>query len=112
VVKAFTTIPMETLDTSAEKLRSAGAQIFVAGADKEARDVVAALGRDLGFESVDLGGGGTAMRMAEALGDAIRFLMFEGADGFNRNIGIRKMPEPDLGLVGGGKQPSTSSDGV
>jgi 8-hydroxy-5-deazaflavin:NADPH oxidoreductase len=112
VVKAFTTIPMETLDTSAEKLRSSEAQIFVAGADKEARDVVAALGRDLGFESVDLGGGGTAMRMTEALGDAIRFLMFEGADGFNRNIGIRKMPEPDLGLVGGGKQPSTSSDGV
>jgi hypothetical protein len=40
------------------------------------------------------------------------FLCLRGADGFNINIGIRKMPEPDLGLVGGGKQPSTSSDGV
>jgi 8-hydroxy-5-deazaflavin:NADPH oxidoreductase len=100
VVKAFMIIPMETLDTSAGTLRKDRAQIFVAGADEEARVVVKGLAADLGFESVDLGGGGTAMRVAEALGDAVRFIIIDGGLGVGVNIGIRMLGKPDLGLVG------------
>src|SRR6201999_603414 len=81
VVKAFTTIPMETLDTPADSLLKSGAQIFVAGGDLEAREIVARLAKDLGFGVIDLGYGSTAMRVAESLGDCIRYIMIDGGLG-------------------------------
>ena len=100
VVKAFNTVAMEALDTSERALREAGAQIFVAGADDGSRKVVRDVAADLGWRSVDLGGGPTAMRAAEALGDVIRFAMIDGKLGGRANIRIDTLPAPDLGQIG------------
>lgn len=100
VVKAFNTIAMEALDTSAERLRDAGAQIFVAGGDEEARGVVGRIAGALGWIVVDLGEGPTAMRCVEALGDVIRYAMIAGKMGGRANVRIGMLPEPDLGQVG------------
>lgn len=61
IVKCFNTIAMEVLDTSPESLRQANAQVFVAGGDEDVRGKVKELASELGFVSVDLGGGETAM---------------------------------------------------
>ena len=101
LVKAFNTIAMEALDTSPDALRQARAQIFVAGQDEDARGQVKQLASELGFESVDLGGGRAALRVAEALGDAVRFVMIDGGRGGRANIAIQTLPEPTLGSTGG-----------
>ena len=99
IVKCFNTIPMETLDVPAENLRASGAQVFVASNDKEAAKTVASLADDIGFNVVHLGGGPTAMRSADALGDVIRFILIDG--GMNgANIGIRTVHTASLGIVG------------
>lgn len=101
VVKCFNTVAMEAFDTSAESLRQAHAQVFVAGQDENARKEVRGLASELGFASIDLGGGKTAMRVAEALGDAVRFVMIDGGRGGRANIAIQTLPAPDLNLIGG-----------
>ncbi|KAI9883280.1 MAG: hypothetical protein M1823_004959 [Watsoniomyces obsoletus] len=101
IVKAFNTIPMEALDTSADKLRQANAQIFLAGGPPDARRQVEDLAGELGFASMDLGEGKTAMRIADALGDAVRFVMIEGKKGGRANIAINTLPAPDLNSTGG-----------
>lgn len=100
VVKALNTVAMETLDTSPGRLREAGAQVFVAGDDGNAKQVVSRLLDDLGFEAVDLGAGPVATRAAEALGDAIRLLMIGAKRGSRANLQLRMLPEPDLGSIG------------
>lgn len=100
VVKALNVVAMEALDTDAESLRVAGAQVFVAGDDAEAKQVVAGLLGELGFEAVDLGAGPVAMRAAEALGDVIRLLMIGAKRGGRVNLQLRTLPEPDLGSIG------------
>lgn len=100
VVKAFNTVAMEALDTSADALRQAQAQIFVAGHDEGARRQVKELAGELGFSAVDLGGGKTAMRIADAPGDAIRFVMIDRGYGGRANIAIQTLPAPDLGYIG------------
>lgn len=100
LVKCFNTIAMEVLDTSSESLRQANAQIFVAGHDEDARGQVKELASELGLASIDLGGGKTAMRVAEALGDAVRFVMIYGGRGGRANIAIQTLPAPDLNLIG------------
>ncbi|MBC7801162.1 MAG: NAD(P)-binding domain-containing protein, partial [Gemmatimonadaceae bacterium] len=50
VVKALNVVAMETLDTDPAALRAAGAQVFIAGADADAKAVVARLMGELGFE--------------------------------------------------------------
>ncbi len=101
VVKCFNTIAMEVLDTSAEALRKARAQIFVAGASDDARRQVAALAAELGFEATDLGAGKTAMRAAAALGDVVRFCIMGWGMGGRANIAVNLLPEPDLNAIGG-----------
>ena len=100
VVKAFNTVAMEALDTSAERLRTTNAQIFLAGNDSNARETVKQLASGLGFECTDLGPGKVAMRMTEALGDVIRFIIIDGQQGGRANICVRTLAEPDLNLVG------------
>ncbi len=101
IVKAFNTVAMEALDTSADRLRQANAQIFLAGGTPDARRQVEQLTGELGFASVDLGEGKTAMRMADALGDVVRFVMIEGKKGGRANIAINTLPAPDLNATGG-----------
>ena len=101
VVKAFNTIAMEALDTSPTRLREAGAQIFVAASGpSNVRALALQLVESLGFEPVDLGNGATPMRIAEALGDALRWLIIENKKGGRANLGLRMLPSPDLGIVG------------
>ena len=99
VVKCFNTIPMGTLDVPTENLRASGAQVFVASNDEEAAKTVTSLAEDIRFNMVHLGGGPTAMRAADALGDVIRFILIDaGAKG--ANIGIRMVHTASLGIVG------------
>ncbi|MEL6964024.1 MAG: NAD(P)-binding domain-containing protein [Pseudomonadota bacterium] len=100
IVKALNTIAMETFDTSAELLRSAGAQTFLAGDDPSAKSDVGDLMLDLGFEPVDLGAGVAAMRAAEALGDVIRLLMIDGGYGGRAHLSLTRLPDPDLATIG------------
>ena len=100
VVKAFNVVAMEALDTSPEKLRAAGAQVFVAGTEADAKQVVSGLLQELGFEAVDLGAASVAMRAAEALGDVVRLLMIGAGMGGRVNLQVRLLPEPDLGRIG------------
>ncbi|MEM9013425.1 MAG: NAD(P)-binding domain-containing protein [Pseudomonadota bacterium] len=100
VVKAFNTIAMETFDTAPKALREAGAQVFLAGGDAEAKRLVEAFARDLGFRSVGLGDGPAALRAAEALGDVIRLLMIDGGHGGRANLQLAMLPKPALGAIG------------
>ncbi len=100
VVKAFNTIAMEAFDTTPEKLREAGAQVFLAGNDADAKEAVARIAHDIGFGSVDLGSGAAAMRAAEALGDVIRLLIIDGGHGGRAHLGFSMLPEPDLDTIG------------
>ncbi len=100
VVKAFNTVAMEALDIAPDALRGAGAQIFVAGADEDARKTAADIAAALGWAAVDLGGGPTALRAAEALGDVVRFAMIAGGLGGMANIRIDKLPAQMLGQIG------------
>jgi predicted dinucleotide-binding enzyme len=100
VVKALNVVAMEALDTSPDKLRAAGAQVFVAGNNADAKQVVSGLLGELGFEAVDLGTGPVAFRAAEALGDVVRLLMIGAGRGGRANLQVRSLPEPDLGSIG------------
>ncbi len=100
VVKALNVIAMETLNTSPELLRGAGAQVFIAGDDSKAKQTVIDLMGQLGFEAVDLGAGPVAVRAVEALGDVVRLLMIDGGRGPQVNLQLRPLPVPDLHSVG------------
>jgi len=100
VVKALNVVAMEALDTDPEKLRVAGAQVFVAGNDATAKQMVSGLLDELGFEAVDLGAGPVSMRAAEALGDVIRLLMIGAKQGWRANLQLRMLPDSDLGSIG------------
>lgn len=100
VVKALNVVAMEALDTSPGKLRAAGAQVFVAGDNADAKQVVSGLLGELGFEAVDLGAGPVAMRAAEALGDVIRLLMIGAGRSGRANLQVRLLPDPDMGSIG------------
>lgn len=100
VIKAFNTVAMETFNTSAERLRQSGAQIFVAGAGQDARRQIMDMAAVLGFASFDLGEGKLAMRSAEALGDVIRYCMIDKGAGGRANIAIHLLPSPDMDVVG------------
>ncbi|MEL6279765.1 MAG: NAD(P)-binding domain-containing protein [Pseudomonadota bacterium] len=101
VVKALNTIAMESFDTSPERLRLAGAQTFLAGDDEDAKRDVGDLVEQLGFTPVDFGRGGPAMRAVEALGDAVRLLMIDGARGGRAHLAAITLPDPDLETIGG-----------
>lgn len=101
IIKAFNTVAMEALDISADAIRSSGAQIFIAGGGGLGRAAARRLVEELGFEALDLGDGKMAMRMAEAAGDLVRFLMINRGMGGEANLGVRMLPEAaQLGLVG------------
>lgn len=93
VIKAFNTIPLEALDTSIEAVRKAGAQAFIAGGKEgdgkdEERAAVLGLIQALGFEVIDLGTSRTALRVADAMGDVVRFIMIDVGFGSTANLGI------------------------
>ncbi len=100
VVKALNLVAMETLDTSPDKLRAAGAQLFIAGADGAAKAVVGDLLSELGFEAIDVGADAVALRAVEALADVLRLLMIAGGKGARANLQLRMLPEPDLDAIG------------
>jgi predicted dinucleotide-binding enzyme len=100
VVKALNLVAMETFNTSPEQLRASGAQIFIAGAHEPAKQIVAQLAAELGFDSVDVGAGRAAFRAVEALADVLRLLMIDRGKGARANLQLRLLPEPDLQDVG------------
>jgi len=100
VVKAFNTIAMDSFGATPESLRGAGAQTFLAGADGEAKSIVARLAGELGFEAIDLGTSAASFRAAEALGDIIRLLMIYRGMGGRAHLRVTQLPEPVLGVIG------------
>ena len=101
VVKAFNLIAMESFDIAPDDLRTAGAQVFLAGNDVEAKEAVGRLAADLGFDSVDIGQGAAAFRAAEALGDVIRLIMIDGGKGGRAHLRLVDLPAPSLDSIGG-----------
>ena len=104
VVKAFTTLPMEVFALSPEKVREAGVQIFLAddgSGGNEAKNVCGQLIEELGFVAVDLGSGAMAMRMAEVMGDVMRYCLGRGAGrGMMSHLGVKGLPDADLNIIG------------
>jgi predicted dinucleotide-binding enzyme len=74
VVKGFNTVVMRLLNEDPERLRSSGAQVFLAGDDAEAKQVATTLAADIGLSAVDLGGLEAAW-MAEVMADTFRQAM-------------------------------------
>ncbi len=85
VVKAFNTVVMRLLRENPELLREAGAQVFLAGSDSEAKAVAAGLAADAGLGAVDLGGLEAAW-MAEALADTFRQAMATSPAGWRQAV--------------------------
>ncbi|MDJ0740628.1 MAG: NAD(P)-binding domain-containing protein [Gammaproteobacteria bacterium] len=75
VVKALNNQAMEVFNADAEALRSAGIQGFIAGDDADAKDVVAALLRDIGLTPVDFGALSNAW-LLEVQADILRTYLF------------------------------------
>ena len=85
VVKAFNTVVMRLLREDPERLRAAGAQVFLAGDDAEAKAVAAALAAEAGLGAVDLGGLEAAW-MAEVLADTFRQAMATSSAGWRQAL--------------------------
>lgn len=93
IMKAFNTVAKEALDTSVKKLRETHAQVFAAGLKpSKTRAFAIQSNEEFGFEAVDLGDAPTAMRVAEAMEDAVMYIMVENKKGGMANIGIRFLP--------------------
>jgi len=85
VVKAFNTVVMRLLKEDPERLRSSGAQVFLAGDDAEAKTVAATLAADIGLGAVDLGGLESAW-LAETMADAFRQAMRTSPAGWRQAL--------------------------
>lgn len=85
VVKAFNTVVMRLLRENPERLRAAGAQVFLAGDDAEAKTVAAALAADAGLGAVDLGGVEAAW-LAETMADTFRQAMKTSPAGWRQAL--------------------------
>jgi predicted dinucleotide-binding enzyme len=81
VVSAFNTVPSEVLfDVFASRGGARPPQVIICGDDARAKDLVAGLARDIGFEPVDVG----SLRMArysEPFTMLIGWLAYEGPNG-------------------------------
>jgi predicted dinucleotide-binding enzyme len=85
VVKAFNTVVMRLLREDPERLRTSGAQVFLAGDDAAAKAVAAGLAAETGLGAVDLGGLDAAW-MAEALADTFRQGMKTSSAGWRQAL--------------------------
>lgn len=74
VVQAFNTIPQPVFEYSTAERRHHGISVFVAGDDDKARQTVAALAQELGFNPVDLGPLRRSI-FAQQLADVLRYLL-------------------------------------
>ncbi len=101
LVKCFNTMAMEVFDHEPAELASFGVTAFIAGADEEARAVVARLARDIGLSPLDLGGSDNA-DLVEMQADFIRAAMF-GHGKFLFTSQIREIPAASEPRFGGRK---------
>ena len=85
VVKGFNTVVMRLLAEAPERVRASGAQVFLAGNDARAKQIVATLARDVGLGAIDLGGLDAAW-MAEALADTFRQGMAASPAGWRQSV--------------------------
>ena len=105
VYKAFTTVPMEIFALEEDARRKLKVQAFLAslndtdpGALHRAKAVVGTLG----FEPVDLGTGPQAVRMAEMMGDVMRFCLSRGAgNGAWSHLSISGVEPASIDSIGG-----------
>ena len=105
VFKVFNTLPQEVFAYDAEGLRKEGVQVFIAGVEEtskiELKDCLKKIVGDMGFEAVDLGSGPQSARMAEMMGDVVRFCLMKGVgNGAWSHIGVRGMPEVSTDAIG------------
>ncbi|OZB95187.1 NADPH-dependent F420 reductase [Paenibacillus sp. XY044] len=83
VVRAFHTLPWEVL--AKPRYEEGNATVFLSGEDTEAKDTVARLSRDIGLDSVDVGGSGNMERIETGIGMLWQALSPQ----FGRDFGIR-----------------------
>lgn len=104
VVKAFNTMAQELFEQPLEALRAHGVAAFLASDHDSARETVASLARDLGLVPIDIGPLRNA-RIAESLGDLIRYLILGAKLGPYATLKVDVMPAMDTGRFGG-RRPS------
>lgn len=99
VVKAFNTMPQEVFEVAPETLPIYNVACFIAGDDATARQTVAQLARDIGFEPIDCGLLRQA-RLLESAGDLIRLIVGTRQD-FGATFSILSIPIPEAKRLGG-----------
>jgi 8-hydroxy-5-deazaflavin:NADPH oxidoreductase len=100
VVKAFNTLAQEVFEQTAEVIHASGIAAFIASDDLQAKQVVAELARELGFEPVDCGPLNSALQL-EAMGDLIRLLMIGHGHSLFSSFALRETPAADTQRLGG-----------
>ena len=107
VFKAFNTLPQEVFAYDADGLRREGVQVFIAGVSEDSagsKEIKGSLKKvvgEMGFEAVDLGSGPQSARMAEMMGDVVRFCLGKGVgNGAWSHIGVRGMEKVSMDGIG------------
>lgn len=99
IVKAFNTMPQEVFEVAPETLRTYNVACFIAGDDADARQAVAELASEIGFEPIDCGLLRQA-RLLESAGDLIRLIIGTRQD-FGATFSILSIPIPEIKRFGG-----------
>ena len=94
---------MELFALSKEELERQGVQVFVAGAGVSSapESLCVELISAMGFVVVDLGDDPMSMRMAEMMGDVMRYCLSRGAgNGVWSHVSIKGVPPASLSNIG------------
>lgn len=97
VVKAFNNLAMEAFDIAPDAIRTANAEVPIAGDDPDAKAVIGSLIEPLGFRVRDLGGLQNSLGL-ELLADALRLGM--GTLGWRVHLSFQALPDQALGAIG------------
>ncbi len=99
VVKAFNGLAMEVYDLPKDTLQAHRVSVFVASSHSSAREQVASLAADIGFNPIELKSTRSA-RLLEVHADLLRQIMSEAKLGPMTHISADVLPRPDGSIVG------------
>ncbi|MEO0489538.1 MAG: NAD(P)-binding domain-containing protein [Cyanobacteria bacterium J06659_2] len=100
VVKAFNTMAQEVFELSPQPLAQHNVSVFLAGDDATAKQTVAQLAEEIGFQPLDCGPLRQA-RLLEGLGDFIRLMIIGQGLGSYATLSVNVLPPTEQARLGG-----------
>lgn len=100
VVKAFNTMAQEVFELSPQPLDQHNVSVFLAGDDTTAKQTVAQLAQEVGFNPLDCGPLRQA-RLLESLGDFIRLMIIGQGMGPYATLSVNTLPPAAQARLGG-----------